>query len=235
MPRHSAAMAIIVSVTLAGCTDQARTPTSPRPRPSSAARGASPTVTNVTSTVYDVDGSGGSLLTRSDDFNGSGFATYTAVNKVSSQITSDGAWQLYLGSQTARQIYLVLAGQGMPLPDGYYSSSVEVYTRCFDQNDAATSMLSMAAGASNRNCSFGIDFSVGRTKYKLVMGPTAAGTGRANVTCVAAAGGSCSRWTIVPNADLASAGVANLYHYGSRGSLVLDGVYHNSYSVSVGP
>jgi hypothetical protein len=53
------------------------------------------------------------------------------------------------------------------------------------------------------------------------------------VTCTAAVGGSCTSWTIAPNANAANTGVANLYHYTNNGSLVLDGVYHNSFSVAV--
>src|SRR5688572_3763017 len=57
--------------------------------------------------------------------------------------TSDGAWQLYLGSQTVRRLYLVLAGQGIPAPDGYYSSNIEAYSQCFDENTIQVSLLSM--------------------------------------------------------------------------------------------
>src|SRR5205085_5434295 len=110
-------------------------------------------------------------LTRSDDYNGAGQATYTTIGKLTSVITATGAWQLYLGSQTARTIYLVLQSQGIPVPDGKYSADVEVYSGCFDQSDTQVSILSMAAGASNGNCGFGLDFSYARTKYKLAMGP----------------------------------------------------------------
>jgi hypothetical protein len=187
---------------------------------------------NVTSTVYDADASGNPLLTRSDDYNGTGYATYTSDNKISSHITSNGAWQLYLGSQTTRRLYLGLASQGIPAPDGYYSASIEAYSQCFDQNDSQVSILLMTAGESNGNCSFGMDFSYGSTKYKLVMSPRLAGTGRASVTCNIAADGYCTNWTIVPNAAAANADVANLYHYTPRGSLVFDGVYHNSFSIT---
>ena len=119
----------------------------------------------------------------------------------------------------------------MPFPDGYYSSNVEAYSQCFDENDIQVNILAMAAGASNGNCSFGMDFSTGGTKYKLVMSPKFSGTGRASVTCNAAAGGSCTSWTIVPNAGVANASVANLYRFAKNGSLVLYGVYNNSYSV----
>jgi hypothetical protein len=232
MRRRLLSSFVITSIIVAACSEQTGPPTSPRVGPVAAARAPSVPTPNVTSTVYDADASGNLLLTRSDDQTGAGSATYTSGNKISSHITSNGAWQLYLGSQTTRTLYLVLASQGIPAPDGYYSASIEAYSQCFDQNDSQVSMLSMSAGESNGNCSFGMDFSYGSTKYKLVMSPRFAGTGRATVTCDIAAGGYCTHWTIAPNAAAANAGVANLYHYSPRGSLIFDGVYHNSFSIT---
>ncbi len=231
MHRHIMIVAA-ASLVVGGCSKEGGTVTSPRvDAPRAAKAPPPPPAPNVTSTVFDADVSGTPLLTRSDDFNGSGSASYTAVNNVTSHITSDGSWQLYLGSQSARRLYLVLAGQGIPLPDGYYSANVEAYSQCFDQAGNQVSILSMSAGATNGNCSFGLDFSAGRTKYKLVMSPIFAGTGRASVTCNAATGGQCTSWGIVPNVAAANAGVANLYHFANNGARVLDGVYRNSYSI----
>ena len=225
---------ILASVSAAGCGDQTGRPTSPRLIPTTPARNAPPTnIVPVTTTIYDADNVGSLLLTRSDDYNGTGFATYTTLGKMSSHISASGAWQLYLGSQTARTVYLVLASQGIPAPDGKYAANVEVYTGCFHQNDAQVSILLVTAGTPNGNCSFGVDFSNGRTKYKLAMGPKDPGTGRAMVTCNAATTGSCTNWTIAPNPSVANAGIANLYHCANNGSLVLDGVYRNSFSVNV--
>jgi hypothetical protein len=191
------------------------------------------TTTDVMSTLRDVDTAGIALIVGGDDYNGVGSATYTTVDKVTSRILGDGTWQLYLGNQTVRRARLLLASQGVPIPDGLYSANVEVFSRCFDQNNAQVSLRSMVAGASNRNCSFGVDFSSGRTKYKLAMSPVYPGTGRAIVTCNAAFGSSCNNWTIVPSVDAPNAGVANLYHFANSGALILDGVYRQSYSVSV--
>lgn len=127
-----------------------------------------------------------------------------------------------------------LPSNGIPVPDGYYSANVEIYSQCFDAADNMIGIVSLtAAGQSSGNCSFGMDFTSGRTKYKLAMAPTMPGTGRALVTCNAAVSGACSDWTIVPNPDAPNAGVANLYHYANNAGLVLDGVYRNSYSVRV--
>ena len=72
MRRASFAL-VTATFTLAACTDQ---PSGPTVAPLSplAVRQASISTTNinVTSTIYDADGLGNLLLTRSDDFNGTG-------------------------------------------------------------------------------------------------------------------------------------------------------------------
>ena len=236
--RLARTLAFAASMTLASCGDQAGTPTSPRAEAGTIVAAKAPpppTTVNVTSTLYDMDASGATVLTRSDDFNEAASASYTGINNISSHIGTTGNWQLYLGSQSARTIRLTLGSQGIPVPDGNYSSNVEVYTGCFDANTLPVSMLAMTAGTVNGNCSFGVDFSSGRTKYKLVMSPKYAGTGRAVVTCTSVAGANCASWTIATDTTIANARVANLYHYANSGALVLDGVYHNSFSVSVAP
>lgn len=172
------------------------------------------------------------MLTRSDDYNGTGFATYTASSKITSQIGSTGGWQLYIGNQSARTLYFILASQGIAAPDGYYSASVEVYSQCFDAIGAAVSLLGMTAGSSNGNCSFGKDFSYARTKYKLVMSHKYSGTGRALVTCNAATAGSYTNWTISMNPNVPDAGVATLFRFANNGDLIFVGNYRDSYAIS---
>ena len=138
-----------------------------------------------------------------------------------------------MGNQSARTVYLVLGSQGMPLPDGYYWQNTEVGSRCFDATNTVVNIRLMAVGASNGNCMFITDFYSSGAKHKLAMGPNFSGTGRALVTCTAAAAGYCTSWTIVPNTSAANAGVANLYHWSKNGSLILDGVYRDSYSVAI--
>ena len=207
-----------------------------------------PTSVPVTSTIDDHDGSGNPLLMGSDDFNASGFATYTSTSghgtSLTSRLTTNGGWQLLLNGQTARTIHLILASQGISgIPDGYYSNSVEVFARCFDANNVQVSLLQMTAGASNGNCTFGVDFGIGRTIYKLALGPdfdAAAPTGRALVTCTSSANGECASWTVEPNpatmttfaltnGQFVSAPAANLY----AGSAGFQGSYHNSFFVRV--
>jgi len=233
--RTSRSLLLAIALIAAGCSDRGL-PTAPRvpslkPDAEKTAGKPAPTTIPVTTTLYDRDAGGNLLLTRSDDYNGPGLATYTEVNRMTSHIGATGAWMMYIGNQSVRTVYLVLGSQGIPAPDGYYYQNVEIYSQCFDSADNQIGILSMGAGESNGNCSFGMDFTSGRTKYKLTMVPTSPGTGRAIVTCNAVTGGSCSDWTIVPNAVAPNAGVAYLYHFSNNGGLIFDGVYHNSYSV----
>jgi hypothetical protein len=193
-----------------------------------------PTFITVTSTVYDRDGSGALVATRADDHDVVGSANYTEANGVTSHISLDaGGWQMLLANQTARTIHLAVADPGFPVPDGYYYDKVEVYARCADANDVAQSLLSMAGGDSNANCTFGLDFAYARTKYKLVMGPQYPGTGRALVQCTSAPGVACSAWTVTSAPSVSNAGVANLFRFANNGSLVSAGTFHNSYSISL--
>jgi hypothetical protein len=197
-----------------------------------------PSSVNATSIIYDTDAQG-PLLLRSDDYNSSGAAIYTATPKmgsmggIKSQVWVNGAWQLYIGNQTLRTIYLTLASQGIPAPDGYYSANVELFSQCFDASGNQIPLMSIAPGVTYGNCSLGVDFSYSGTKYKLAMSPKFPGTGLAAVTCYSASNGSCNSWTIVPNVAAANATVANLYQFGRRGDLVYSGTYHNTYRIAV--
>jgi hypothetical protein len=242
----------MASSVFAACGDSSVSPHPARAGAALAAKGpsGSPSI-YVTSTIFDQDASGNQWLMRSDDFNGSGFATYTSNSthggSLTSWITTTGGWQLLLDSQTTRTIYLVLASQGMTgIPDGDYSANVEVYTRCFDANGNKVTIVGLAGGASNNNCTFGMDFSTGGNKYKLALGPdydAAAPTGRATVTCTAASNGSCTSWTVAPNpsttstftltnGQVVSAPAANLYVFAHNG-LTFKGSYHNSFAISL--
>lgn len=233
--RHQTLWSTATVVLVAACAEPSTMPRNLHAGSAAlAAKGGPPTTgMGVTATIYDADTVGSPLFTRSDDRSGQGFATYSSVNNVSSQINTAGGWQLLLLNQTARTIYLVLASQGIPVPDGYYSADVEVYIRCFDATMTRVSLLSIAPGTSNDNCTFGIDFASGRTKYKLAMGPDYPGTGHATVTCDAATNGSCTNWTIVTSTSAPNATVANLYQFGKNGSLILEGAYHNSFAIAL--
>lgn len=209
-----------------------------------AAAGQKPTSSiNVTTIVHDYDTSNNWLLMRSDDFNGVGQATYSAaLDPNVSSIIASGGWQVYLGNQTVRTVYLTLSNpvpgsNPSPAPNGYYSANTEIYSTCFDQNNNVISFLAIAPFTSLNRCQLGVDFSYGRTKYKLVMSPTRPGTGWATVTCNAGnSSGVCDSWTIVPNTTAGSGNVpevANLYQFSTAGSLVYIGSYYNTYRIDI--
>jgi hypothetical protein len=206
---------------------------------------APPATINVTAIVHDEDTAvpPNQLLLRSDDYNVSFQATYTDTGNVTTHITlSGGSWQMYLGNQSLRTIWLTLSkpvnnSPAAPAPDGYYSANVEVYSGCYDTNNNQTGFLVIPPGMANNRCNLGVDFSYGRTKYKLVMSPAISGTGWATVSCNAGdSTGACNSWTISPN-TLAGSGnvptVANLYRFANNGSLVYIGQYYNTYRIDV--
>jgi hypothetical protein len=234
---------IVALVTIAACGDQTGTPTALSPSGQATASKApppGPVDVGVTTTVYDADATGALLLMRSDDYNGSGFATYSpssgrGISGLTSHVSADGSWQLYIGNQTARKLHLMLADAGLSFANGYYSSSVEVASHCFDQTTGASLNIQLlAAGASYDNCSLIVDFDYNTpraTTYKLAMGPNFANTGRAIVTCNAVTGLYCTNWTIEPNDAAANARVAILT--AGNGTTSLDGrFYTNSYRVT---
>src|SRR5437899_6064183 len=101
--------------------------------------------------------------------------------------TSGGGWQLYLSNRSARAIWLTLASQGAPMPDGFYWASVEVFSTCYTVDSSgslvATGLVAIAPGTSSNMCNFGVDFATGGIQYQLRMGPEKPGTGWAMVSC----------------------------------------------------
>lgn len=230
---------------LAACGDQVGTPTSVHPSAAAAAAKnppppPGPVDVNVTTTVYDADAFG-ALVTQSDDANGSGFATYSPIGGVHGSLTSvvsaDGAWELFIGNQTARTLHLMLADAGLAFANGAYYSHVEVASRCYDDQSGNTLNIQLLGqGASDDNCGLILDFAPATghstTTYKLAMGPPYPNTGRAIVTCNAVTGSYCTSWTIVPNDTASNARVAILT--GSGGGPSLDGKkYANSFRIDV--
>src|ERR1700694_409114 len=95
---------------------------------------------NVTTTVYDYDGRGVELLMRSDDYNGTGQATY-ASGSGGQNLTSaiiGGEWDLSLLHQSLRTLWITpndpLGSQPAGPPAGYYWQDVDSRSQCFDQN-----------------------------------------------------------------------------------------------------
>jgi len=202
---------------------------------------------NVTTTIYDNDSAGSQLLTRSDDYNGFQQASYSTVGsgarkELTSVILSGDGWQVYLGNQSLRTVWLTLSkpvngSPVAPVSDGFYYANVEVYSRCFDTSNHVIGFQAIPPGMASSRCSFGVDFSSGSSaKYKLVMSPTTSGTGWATVSCNSGSGNACMSWTIVPN-SVAGGGnvptVANLFKFAKNGNLIYIGSYYNTFRVDV--
>ena len=200
---------------------------------------------NVTTVIYDAGIDGIALHTKSDHYNAIGQATYTTVsgngpnNQISSWLQSSGGWVLNLFNQSLRTVYVtpndpIDATQPVGPPPGYYWQNMEVYSVCYDQSNNKLPFPNLVNGSGN--CSLGIDFNYGGTKYKLVMSPVlpakGPATGLAQVVCGLVSNGQCASWTIQPNTAAPNATVANLYYYGTHG-LTFVGQYHNTFRIGV--
>jgi hypothetical protein len=116
---------IVTLVTIAACGDPTATPTSLAPFGQATASKApppGPADVGVTTTVYDADAFGALLLMRSDDASGIS-ATYApssgrGTSGLTSHVSADGAWQLYIGNQTVRKLQLMLADAGLSFANG---------------------------------------------------------------------------------------------------------------------
>lgn len=209
---------------------------------------------NVTTIVHDYGTDGTTqLLTRSDDYNGSGQATYTTTSHKSSSLSSwivNGEWDLILYNQSLRTLWITpndpVGSQPAGPPAGYYSQGVQSSSRCFDQNGNTVPLQNVLT--SSGNCKLGVNFNSGGTLYKLLMSPfpfSGSGdgtpicpptgcpaTGVVSVTCNKVSSGQCVSWTIVPNTNAPNANVANLYSSGKKGWLYI-GQYYNTFRIDV--
>jgi hypothetical protein len=203
----------------------------------------------VTTIVHDYDSTGNEVLMRSDDYNGTGEATYTGGT-----ITGGEEWDLILYNQSVRTLWItpdepVGSEPAAPLP-GYYSSGVQTSSRCFDQNGNVVPLANVVT--SSGNCKLGVNFDSGGSLYKLLMSPfpfsgpgdgtpscPSTGcpvTGFITMTCNKVSNNACVSWTIAPNTSGANANVANLYRETSqRGKTVwlYIGQYNNTFRIDV--
>ncbi len=211
------------------------------------AQGGKNTSTNVTTIVHDTDSTGALLLMRSDDYNGSGQATYSSsLNpNVASYVFSDGHYFLRLNSQSVRTIFLtpndgINGSQPMAPPPGYYWQYGEVASGCFDQNLNTVPFGNVVT--SSGNCKITVDFGYNGIEYKMVMGPSlpapGPATGLVTVTCNSVSSGQCVNWTITPNTTASSSNpptVANLYVYtgNHRTPLAFVGQYYQTFRIDL--
>lgn len=210
------------------------------------ARSGKPTSPPVTTIVHDTDSSGSPLLIRSDDYNGSGQATYSP-SAVASYIFSDGRYFLRLYGQSVRTLFItpndpINGSQPMAPPAGYYWQNVELAVACFDQNLNLVPFGNIVT--SSGHCSMILDFGYNGTEYKLAMGPNGnlpssdSGSGLVNVACNSVKNAQCVNWTITPDTNASSTNpptVANLFVYtGSHKTpLALVGQYHLTLRIDV--
>jgi hypothetical protein len=212
--------------------------------------GQKTTNTNVTTVVHDYASDGiTQLLLRSDDYNGSGQATYGSF------VTTSGELELLLSNHSVRAAWITpddpVGSEPAAPPSGYYSYDTSVRSDCFDQNGNIVPLANVVT--SSGNCKLGVTFYSGGTVYKLLMSPFpfsgpgdgtpicpstgCPATGLATLTCNKVINNQCVSWTIVPNTSAAHANVANLYKEGggSRGSTTWTfiGEYYDTFRIDV--
>lgn len=214
----------------------------------------SSTTINVTTTVYDFDATGALLLMRSDDYSGTGQATYTTIkaskgagNLVTSQITADGQWLLALSDQSGRKLWVTpnqaIDGSQPAAPPADYYVIQKTYSVCRDQSGNTVPFQNLVNGSGN--CSLAVNFFYGGILYKLLMRPDSLdgtfcpsggcpATGLAKASCNAVSNNQCVNWTITPNAAAPLVGVSNLYSYtGPRGTpWVFIGQYYDTFRIN---
>jgi hypothetical protein len=207
---------------------------------------AKSTTVNVTTIVHDTDSAGTQLLIRSDNYNGSGQATYSP-SVVASYIFSDGRYFLRLYGQSVRTLFItpndpINGSQPMAPPPGYYWQQVELAVACYDQNLNLVPFENIVT--SSGNCEMIIDFGYNGTEYKLALGPNGSlpapgpNTGLVTVTCNSAVSGKCVNWTITPNTTASATNpptVANLFVYTNnhKTPLALVGQYYETFRIDV--
>jgi hypothetical protein len=207
----------------------------------SAAKTSCPPSPGVTTIIHDFDVSGTQVLLRSDDYSGTGQASYSAAldPNLSSTIYC-GWWSLRMYSQSIRTVWITpndpINGSQPPGPSaGYYWVYVEGASKCYDQNLNLVYYQNILT--SSNNCSLNFDFGYNGVKYKLSMSPSlpapGPATGVATVTCNVVSGSQCINWTITPNLSAANPTVANLYYYARGGKLTFIGQYYNTFRIDV--
>jgi hypothetical protein len=207
----------------------------------SAAATSCPPSPGVTTIIHDFDFSGTQVLLRSDDYNGTGLASYSAaLDPNLSSTLYCGWWSLRMYSQSIRTVWItpndpINTSQPAGPPAGYYWVYVEGASKCYDQNLNLVYYQNILT--SSNNCSLNFDFGYNGVKYKLSMSPSlpapGPATGVATVTCNVVSGSQCVNWTITPNLSAAHPSVANLYYYARGGKLTFIGQYYNTFRIDV--
>lgn len=210
---------------------------------------------NVTTLVHDASSDGTELLMRSDDYNGSGEATYDGSGNGQSltSIIANGELDLGLLKQSVRTLFITpndpVGSQPPGQPAGYYSQGVDLLSGCFDASGNTVPLENVLI--SSGNCKLMVNFDSEGNLYKLLMSPFpfragegtpicpltgCPSTGFVTIMCNKVSSNECVSWTIVPNATAPNANVANLYRYQPQGrtqTWVFIGQYYNTFRIDV--
>lgn len=181
--------------------------------------------TSVTSTVFDTDAFGNAVHVEGDDFPAEDSGVYiNGQSGVISELVSLGGidWNLDLRN-SARGFWLTVVPTTGTVPAQLTTRTFyagRIVSRCFDPSGGTATVLWADNTGDDGNCAMRVNFASGGTKYTLVMSPLYPGTGRALVHCNALgnSGSTCVDWTVTTNANVANAGVANLYSITRNGN-----------------
>lgn len=210
----------------------------------SSAATSCPPSPNATTIIHDFDVSGTQVLLRSDEYNNTGQASYSAgADPNLSSSVYCGGWSLRMYSQSVRTVWItpnvaINSSQPAAPPAGYYWVYVEGAGKCYDQSLNVVYYQNILT--SSGNCSLNFDFGYNGVKYKLSMSPSlpapGPATGLVTLTCNDVVGGQCANWTLTPNTAANTAHpptVANLYYYAKGGKLTFLGQYFNTFRIDV--
>lgn len=186
---------------------------------------------NVTSVIYDADGSSVPYQYQSD-----GLGPYTTVtkgtNSVSSIIQKSCSWALDTTGSTTRGIIVTFAYPDSSGAQPPFVGAQEVHgvfhTQCFD-NPANNNLNfgTMTLVGQTLACPMHFVFAYGGVTYNLALAPpTWPGTSYMLVTCTGASAGSCNQWTVQPDPNTSFinastnqvSGIAELFLPSSSGS-----------------
>jgi hypothetical protein len=219
------------------------------------------TTFNVTTVIHDLSSTGTQLFFWSDDYNGSGQATYQSTcvknnqNCIRNSVSTTGGWQMLLIGQSVRTACVapnnaINSSQPAGPPTECTWQNVEIYANCYDARGNEVPLSNVVTSSSN--CRFGLDFYETSTglKYKWGMSPLpqpnqicpAGGcpaTGTATVTCNQVNGSQCVNWTVTPSTT-GLATVANLFYFGGSGCpikgspcVVFIGQYYQTFRIDI--
>jgi hypothetical protein len=187
---------------------------------------------NVTSTISNGDGTNAFVL-QSDNQPGNpaADASYSVNDSGVRPFVMGGSpgslseWELDLTFQNVRTVFIDFSKLSPAAPITSTNYIATLWSRCYDANGNYISLITIAPGTAQTNCSMRINFTTASgTTYSLVMAPAAElpsgspATGRASVACNSdGTDGNCNSWTITPYAGGTNPGAADLVKHATNG------------------